>query len=616
MLGSGWRPTHPQATVVRGRDGLTAGNRERTSAVRGALLLGWLLLVGCDGAPAPDPDYTFLTPTEHLVRTSVALRGIRPTPEEIARIEASPAALDTLVDEYLHTPEFGETLRDMHAELYLVRADTNDPFPPLGIMSGYTLQDLYAASSEEPLKLVEHIVTSDLPYTDIVTADYVLANEPLAKMYGIPYDPAGPDWQPVQYTDGRVHAGVLSTSEPYRRHVSNGSNFHRGRANFWATTLLCESFATRDVEVEGGVDLSDDFAVAEAVTTNPTCIGCHQAMDPLAGMFWGYRRQLTGRNLRIGHDYGCRADVHDPVDDPEELFTFIDDICYPMRMYTPANEGLWQNYALRDPGYYGGPATDMADLGRQIARDPRFAQCSARQFYRWFAQIGLDEVGPAQSARLQAELLDAGFDVRDYLRRMVKSDPFRAVKRLDPAAEPAIPLQVVRPEQYARMIKALTGFRWMAVADKPGCFADAECWGPVDLGTSDVFGYRAMSGGVDGLTVTQPTHTVTPVKLLVASRYATEAAAYVVGADFAKPEAERVLLHGVGPDTDDEATLRATLVDLYLRVLSIRVAADDPETDDLLALWRATRDAHDGDTAAAWTVTISALLQDPALFYY
>jgi hypothetical protein len=578
-----------------------------------------ILLAACNSRdPQPEPTYTLLSPSEQLVRVSMALRGERPTPEDLDRIEADPDALDALVDEYLHTPEFDDTIRDMHAELYLVRADTNDPFPPLGIMSDQTMQTLYYASSEEPLRLVEHVIHNDLPYTEIVTADYVVASELLAKMYDIPYDPTGPEWQVTQYTDGRVHAGVLSTSEPYRRHVSNGSNFHRGRANFWATTLLCESFATRDVEVQGGVDLSYDFEVAEAVTTNPTCIGCHQALDPLADMFWGFRRQLTGRNLRIGESYGCIADAYDPIDDPEELFTFIDDICYPMKMYTPANEGLWENYALRPPGYYGAPVEDLADLGRQIADDPRFAQCSARQFYRYFSQIGLDEVGPAQSARLQGELVDAAFDIRTYLHEVVTSEPFLALRSNDPDAEPAIPVQVVRPEQYARMIEALTGFRWMAVADKPSCIVEDTCWGPIDLADSDVFGFRAMSGGIDGLTVTQPTHTVTPVKLLVAARYATEAAAFVVASDLAKPDADRKLLHGVELDTEDEAALRRTMADLYRRILSVEVAADDPEIDDLLDLWRATRDDH-GDAApveSAWTVTISALLQDPAVLYY
>jgi hypothetical protein len=574
--------------------------------------------------PVPPPTYAWLSPVEHLVRASMALRGVRPSPEDVLAVEADPGALRGVVEEYLASPEFGATIKDMHAELYLVRADTNDPFPALGPMASYTMQELYAATSEEPLELVRHVVEADLPYTAIVTADYVVANRVLAEIYGLPYDDAGPEWQPTHYVDGRAHAGVLSTSEPYRRHVSNGSNFHRGRANFWASTLLCESFATRDVVVEGGVDLSDEAAVAHAVITNPTCIGCHQALDPMADLFWGFRRQLTGRNIKIGETSDCRAPVADEMNEPEQDYTFITDLCFPLRFYSPANEGLWADVGLRPPSYYGEPVDDLADLGAAIARDPRFSQCSARQLYRWFAQVGLDEVGLEQSSRLQAMFEHDGMVVRRYLEDVVLSDAFRARERLPQGEmlglDPAIPVQVVRPEQYARLIEALTGFRWLAMADKPLCLEEGVCWGEIDLATSDVFGYRAMSGGIDGLTVTQPTHTVTPVKLLVASRFATEAAAFAVRADLALPAAERRLLRAL-PDVDpasatDDATVRAELAELSLAVLSERLAPDDPALDPWHTLFFDTFEGHGNDATAAWIVTVAAMLRDPALLYY
>ncbi|MEZ4241231.1 MAG: hypothetical protein R3F59_34755 [Myxococcota bacterium] len=458
------------------------------------------------------------------------------------------------------------------------------------------------------------MVELDRPYTEIVTADYVVANQVLADIYGMDYDPERPrEWQETHYEDGRPHAGVLSTSEPYRRHVSNGSNFHRGRANFWASTLLCESFATRDVVVQGGVDLSDEVAVAEAVSTNPTCIGCHQALDPFADLFWGFRRQLTGRNIRIGEGQDCRVDVTEELNEPEQDYSFITDLCFPLRFYTPANEGLWADVGLRAPAYYGEPVHDLADLGAAIAADPRFSQCTARQFYRWFGQIGLDEVGPTQSAALQDTLERDGMRIRPYLRDVVLSDVFRARERLDPSVPDALPVQVARPEQYARTIEALTGFRWLAVAD-PAC--TDECWGPVDLARSDVFGYRAMAGGIDGLTVTQPTHTVTPVKLLVDGRLAFEAAASVVRSDFALPAGERRLLGAIEPGVTDEAAVRAALADLSLTILSEHVKPHSAEIDGWYALFVGALAEHPGDANAAWIVTVAGFLQDPALQYY
>ncbi|MEQ1505537.1 MAG: DUF1592 domain-containing protein [Myxococcota bacterium] len=586
------------------------------------IIAWWLPFAACGSptpqtvAPVPDPSarYAPLPPVQQLVRVSMALRGLRPSATEVAEVEADPRAIDAIVDRYLDSAEFAASIKDMHAELYLVRADTNDPFPSLGILEDYTTQQLFEATSEEPLELVKWVVTNDLPYTEIVTADYVVANDVLSLIYGLDHPPGDPTWSPTHYEDGRPHAGVLSTSEPYRRHVSNGSNFHRGRANFWATTLLCESFATRDVVVEGGVDLSDEAAVAEAVRTNPTCVGCHQALDPMADLFWGFRRQLTGRNVRIGEGGGCRADVDDAINEPEQDYSFATDICYPLNFYTPANEGLWDDVGLRPPSYYGTPVHDLADLGAQIAADPRFAQCSARQFYRWFAEIGLDEVGPAQSAALQQTFASVGYRVKPYLKSVVLSEPFLARERLDPAADPAIPLQVVRPEQYGRTIEQLTGFQWLAVADRATC--GDECWGAIDLAQSDVFGYRAMSGGVDGLTVTHPTHTVTPVKLLVATRFATEAASYVVRTDFDAAPADRHLLGGVEADTTDEAAIRAVLAELSLKILTERVDPAGPEVDGWYDLFAGALADHGGDTRAAWTVTISAFLRDPTLLYY
>jgi hypothetical protein len=124
-----------------------------------------------------------------------------------------------------------------------------------------------------------------------------------------------------------------------------------------------------------------------------------------------------------------------------------------------------------------------------------------------------------------------------------------------------------------------------------------------------------MAGGVDGLTVTHPTHTMTPVKLLVTARLATEAAAYVVRTDFATDPAARRLLGRVQADTVDEDLVRAQIADLSLRILTERIDPDGADADAWYDLFAESRAEH-GDGAAAWTVLIGAMLQDPAVLYY
>ena len=138
-----------------------------------------------------------------------------------------------------------------------------------------------------------------------------------------------------------------------------------------------------------------------------------------------------------------------------------------------------------------------------------------------------------------------------------------------------------------------------------------------DLALTDRTGYRTMAGGVDGETVPYPSHQVTPVKSLVVSSYATEAAAWIVREDTAARGNETARLLRVIAAADrptDEAVVREQLVALYLDVLSLVVTEDSSEVDAAYALF--TGSLAEADASTAWTITLSALLQDPRLLHY
>ncbi|MBA2320527.1 MAG: DUF1592 domain-containing protein, partial [Deltaproteobacteria bacterium] len=400
--------------------------------------------------PSPAPEPVWLSPTEHLVRASMAIRGLRPSIEDLARIEADPASLEPMVDAYLASDEFLATLRDLHAELYRVRVDLEPPFPALGPLAGYTGAEIHEATSEEVLRLVAHIVTNDRPYTEIVTADYLVANAPLAAIYGLAYDPAGDEWQETHWVDGRESAGVLSSSEIFRRQPSAGNNFQRHRANFVADTFLCEDFASREVTIRGDLDLSDPETVAAALASDPSCVACHQALDPLAAAFWGFKQHLDESPVELAMELGCHVP---PSADPDAVETPFDqrfeDYCYPLRFYTPLHETMYREFSLPEPAYYGTPFTGLAELGGLIAEDPRFHQCSVRHFVGWFQQMDEDEL-PFDEILARTEAFEAsGFDARQLVRDIVLDDAFRIAG--PPAGAPdtelfAAPVQVVRPE--------------------------------------------------------------------------------------------------------------------------------------------------------------------------
>jgi len=587
---------------------------------------------GGNGDPAPTPTkIEMLDPVESLTRASMAVRGQRPSLDEIAQMEADPAALDGLVDGWMTSDAFAETIKDLHAELYLIRADTNFQLPVAGIVeqAGYSQGDLHRSTVEAPLELVKEIVLEDRPYTEILTTDYTVADDVVATIYGLTYDDDAGGWQHTQWSDGRPQSGLLSDSEMWRRHVSNAANYHRGRANFVSRTFLCEDIASRDVFVEGGVDISKPDAVAEAVSTNPGCIGCHNALDPLAAFWWGYKEQLHRGAILTAYASGCEWDWTNgpPPRDPPSYR--IEHWCYPLKFYDVSDQDLWYDKGLKAPAYYGVPADDMTDLGWLVTEDPRFATCTARTFAGYLTQTDRMELPVDYVNEMREVFVESGYSAKALVKAIVLSEPFQT-RRVLPASDiydramdaPELAgfvpgLQTLRPEQASRTFADLTGFTWLANQDAVDCenIGSNSCWNNIDLVYTDLFGFRSMMGGIDGYTVTHPIHSPTPTHEIVLGKLAREAAGFVLQNEFDKPAAERRLLTLVEPTTVDEVSVRNQIAALHLRILSERLAPDSEEIGETYALWSGMY-AATSDTAKAWEITISALLQDPRMVFY
>jgi len=597
------------------------------------------LLAACNGdepsrsgpkKPEPKPTTTVipttavtedggLDPVAHAVRASLALRGLRPSAEELAQVESDPTALGGLVDVWLTSDAFGDTVTDYHAELLLVRADIIDPLPAIGPLEGHDLHEMSASLTEGPLELARAIVMEDLPYSEMVTTDRVRANEVGAKVYGLPYDHELGGWQDTRWVDGRPAAGVLSSSELWRRHESAGSNHHRARANLIADRFLCADFASRDITVEGGITLSDEFEVASAVLTDPLCISCHQGLDPIASTLFGFKKQIKRKTVSKSYVDNCNPV---PFGDPLIPYASVE-FCYPLQMFNPEDEDQWDYWNLREPAYYGTPVDDLADIGDQIAVDPRFGLCTARRWNGYLSQSDPFELPLDEAAALRDAFEESGMSAKALAKAVVMSERFRTARR-----------QILRPEQLARQVEFLTGYRWWVNPDLANCETidedqGSECWATVDLMANDKFGFRAMAGGINGFQVTVPTHTFTPPRELVMERFLSDAAAWVVARDFGRPmpdlrgpthvidgttpRAEPLLT--IDPDTTDASVVREQIADLYPPLMSRMLDPDDPEVEAIFQLW-ADKLARTGSIDDAWALAITALWLDPLALSY
>lgn len=558
-------------------------------------MLAGVLAAGCttetSGTPPGDdtPSATlhYLTPTQHLTRASIALRGVRPSVAELQAVDADPSQLPAIVDRYLETPEFAQTIKELHNESLLLRAEQpNLTIPALAGLMTTTFSEMNGSLVDEPLELIKHVVMTDAPYTDIVTADYTMANQIVATVWGLPHTGPADAWEQASWTDGRGAAGILSTSELFYRWRSTGFNYNRGRANMVSRALLCHDYLESDIVVDTNIDLSDPDVVADAVVKNPSCAGCHQTLDPLASYFFGHRGNIVSNTITS----------------------------YPVSFWLPAQVNGWQRTNKRPPMYFGEAATGLAGLGKKIADDPRFARCAAIHFASYLTEVPQRDLSGAWVAKLQDTFVSKNFSAKQLVKAVVLSDEFKVSHDTDEArADHLVGTLRARPDQLARMFADLTGFSWTTTSPAK---IRAQTIGTTNLWASDFIGFRVLAGGIDSYFVTEPVFTMNATSNLVVGNAASAAADFVVEHDATAALAARTLFVAADVTDTAEAKVRAELVHLHARIYGELLTAGAPEIDDTYALFTGALTDAGGDAKRAWKVTLIGMLSDfRSLFY-
>ena len=169
-----------------------------------------------------------------------------------------------------------------------------------------------------PLELIAHVVENNRPYTEILTANYVMANSRAAAAYGAKtrfkdpedvhefkpsriaeyyrqdeglkheHDPhlmATQIFDPGSLETVYPHAGILNTKVFLQRYPTTATNRNRARSRWTYYHFL-------GLDIEKSASRTTD-PVALADTNNPTmhnpaCTVCHVIMDPVAGVFQNY----------------------------------------------------------------------------------------------------------------------------------------------------------------------------------------------------------------------------------------------------------------------------------------------------------------------------------------
>ena len=532
-----------------------------------------LLLLGCEQPPpAPPPDTSApgepaLDIVQQLARISLDVRGVRPNDDEIDQVLADPGALTTLTDTFLQDERWAGQVRDLYGILYRTRYESY-----YIVATEYGFTDLPSQAefdrslSEEPLYLLSTVAEEDLPWSTIVTGDWTVLNETMAGIWPTDYPAGGTGWQKVHYTDDRPAVGVLATNTMWIRYYSTDSNANRGRANQISRLLLCSDYLERPVEFDLSASAATGDELLDALRTNPSCVTCHAALDPLASYLYGF------------WNYGYPSAEDN-------------------RTYHPEREPLWVSVTGVAPSYFGSPSYTLSELGENIAADPRFTACATEQIFE--SLLGRDTaLGDTDALEEHRQSFISSGQTLRSLYRSITADP----RYLADGTLPDLQMdrKLADGALLGKQTQALTGFAWE--------HAGNSMW-RTDLKG----GLRILAGGTDGGSVNTRATLPNVTYVLSQERLAELAADYAVATESELDPAERTLFTEIDftetPSVGQDAVV-AQIIARRRRVLSQMVTEDSDAVAEDYALWEALYN-DTGSAAQSWQGLLVVLLRDP-----
>lgn len=479
-------------------------------------------------------------PSKTLYRASLSLTGELPTEAQLSQVEREgETGLSQTIDAYMTTDAFYDRLMEIFNDVllqdkYLPGEDAlnlldSGDYPErrwhrdlgLDTSTAGPQRDLYYwlrnstndAVSQEALRLIVHVVKNNRPFTEILTADYMLANRYSAQAYGIqgqvafealdsPLDQSYPE-DPNDFREVRIpgvpHAGVLTSSMFLNRFPTTDTNLNRHRSR-----KVFEYFLDTDIlAIQGSrPDEAIDLVSTTPTLDNPGCTGCHDVMDPVAATFQNWDERGRYRPSRLSGD-GWPSDIQPRGFNGEVM---------PLS---------------------GNVDRSLQWLGKAIAKDPRFVKSMVKILYTGL--IGEAPLAiPAESASIdqksayaaqrfhlgtiEKDFTESGYNLKVAIKSILLSPYYRASAAVGHSADVVGSARLLTPEMLDRKIEAVLGYPWK------------YSWSTTTTHLSKEGGsFNQLYGGIDSDSVTkrivQPNGLMSSTQQLIATEMTCNAAA-------------------------------------------------------------------------------------------
>ncbi len=617
---------------------------------------------GCEEKPElPYFDgVTFMDGYSQLRRATLLLAGRLPTAEEIQSVDEDINNLDVVFDtimgkgeargedkfyefletgwnDILHTR--GLIIQNLDAQSnanrrYWGLLDAIEPVPDpnLSDTENRALRDAHNqffkreevgaeyAMRHAPVKLISYIVRNDRPFTEILTADYMMVNPFSAKAFDIyeksVFDPTtnsnrrvkdlfknteaknsksdyllgalnysqdenypndANEYVPAQKNGGGktgipdgedfYHAGLLS-SVFWRRIVSTDTNVNRARSRMFFKVFLDTDILQLAPRV-GGADDAED--VENPVVELSQCSVCHIPMDPVAGLLQHFTN--AGSRQKFQSRFGPWDQGYKPgfngVDLPEDR---LDDA-----------ERWLGEMAIKDPRF---PIAMVVNGLFIIGNIPTLNPPNDTNSFFYTQELRAYEEQRAEILRISDLFVQSNFDFKVIIKAWLKSPLLTAVNlETPPDADRSVELGAVgfssisTPESLSRKIEAIFGRLWTSKNRFGQDISTLSNEEYIRQGGNDAELY-SLYAGIDSKETLERLKVPNGVHGSVMRVLAEDLACRSTGYEFSLAANTRVLFPFVEKgDTlsNNETAIRKNIVYLHERILGERHSVDDPE---------------------------------------
>ncbi|MBT4864349.1 MAG: hypothetical protein HON53_04400 [Planctomycetaceae bacterium] len=558
-----------------------------------------------------------MPPQRLLRRITLSLAARLPTKDERAAVERDGLeAVNSILDSVMKDDAFYDRLQEAFNDILLVRGYDGggegalsyehfktrlwyqDRSPRKGLspekqrelfpyshpkMIAYTklVNDYREGMLREPLELIAHIVRNERPFTEIVTADYIMVSPYTARGYGV-YDELqdkfnDPD-DPFEFIPTKIksltdrngrkvqesatgffpHAGLLSSFQYLKRYPTTETNRNRLRVRMYFLHFLGIDLMQLAPRVNDAAAITAQYEIPTMQAAD--CVVCHKVMDPVAGLLQDYY-VVDGKGI-----YGPRKDG------------------WYKDMFAPGleNEGLPDNERWRS----------LQWLGERTAKDPRFPVAMVEHV--WYILTGRKPLLPPEdiddplfsakrrayrvqrdeTERIADVFVEADFNLKVAFKELVQSPYYRVDGLASTVNNPRRRaelddvglVRLLTPEQLERKLTAVFGQEWGRLTHRESKF-------------------KILYGGIDSKAVTERMTDPSGAMGAIQRIMSNDVACKNVALDFSREPSDRLLFPNIdlsvvpGGDAEAKARIRQAIVHLHQRLLGREHATDHPEVE-------------------------------------